>query len=154
MTNSQNQSLKYHISQFIHFIKIIKQSSVHTVASYQTDLLQYSSFIVKRYDAKDPSLDNFHRNSIRGYLSQLVNHGYSARSVARKLAALRSFSKYLLRESIIEKNPTHNISTPKLDKRLPVYLNKNEMKNLLELPNTLEITGIRDLLILKLFYKI
>jgi integrase/recombinase XerC len=97
-------------------------------------------------------VDHFTKTSIRGYLSQLVSANYSAKSVARKLASLRSFAKYLLREEIIENNPTLNIATPKLERRLPVYLNKQEMRKLLELPDTIDMNGHRDLLILKLFY--
>lgn len=152
MIKDQNQNLTFHIKKFIHYIKTVRMSSIHTVESYQNDLTQYSNFVAKRFKVNETLLEHLTRTSIRGYLSHLVNQNYSAKSVARKLATLRSFCKYLLREEIIEKNPTLNISSPKLEKHLPVYLNKQEVRDLFELPDTLDVLGQRDLLILKLFY--
>ena len=147
-----NQSLKFWISQFIHHLKVIKHSPVNTVDSYKNDLTQYFCFLQERYKDDNPELEQFNKMSIRGYLSDLVKNGYSSRSIARKLAALRTFAKYLLLQEILEKNPTINIATPKLEKRLPDYLTKKEMQRLLDLPDTNVPEGLRDLLMLKLFY--
>lgn len=151
MTN-RNASLKYWIEKFIHHLQVIRHCSVHTIESYSNDLSQYQQFLQERYITENPELDQFNKMSIRGYLSDLVKKNYSSRSIARKLAALRSLAKYLMQQEILEKNPAINIATPKLDKRLPNYLTRKEMQRLLSLPNTKELEGLRDLLILKLFY--
>ena len=87
----------------------------------------------------------------RRYLASLVNQNYSRRSIARHIAALRSFGRYLSREQLLEVNPFVGIRTPKLERRLPQFLDVPEIDHLMELP-TNTILGRRDLAILELLY--
>jgi integrase/recombinase XerC len=129
-----------------------RRASEHTVAAYRNDLEQFAAYLCRRFRCEHPDLASFTRQAIRGYLSFMVNEKYTARSSARKLATLRAFAKYLIRENSISLNPTLNIASPKLNKRLPVVLTKDEMSLILNLPDRNTFEGFRDRLILELFY--
>ena len=140
------------ILRFIRFMEVERRCSEHTLEAYETDLVLFTDFLRERYKVEDPTLDRLTREAVRGYLSALKTDQYKSRSVARKLSALRTFSRYLLREGAITSNPTLNIATPKMEKRLPHYLNSQEIKSLLQLPDTDSLEGMRDFMILELFY--
>ncbi len=147
-----NLDLKFWILRFIHNLKVVHSGSPHTLSSYQNDLEQFIAYLRDRLGIEEPQLKHLTRNNVRGFLALLVKKKYTSRSVSRKLAALRSFFKYLLREEVITVNPGLNIASPKLNKVLPSYLSKAEMHKLLELPDPTLFEGLRDLLILKIFY--
>lgn len=140
------------IVDFIHYLRVERRASEHTVAAYRNDLDQFAGYLCQRYHCAQPDLSCFTRPAIRGYLSFMVNEKYTARSNARKLATLRAFAKYLIRENLISLNPTLNIASPKLDKRLPTILSKDEMTSILELPGRDTFEGLRDRMIMELFY--
>ncbi|NIA29595.1 MAG: tyrosine recombinase [Actinobacteria bacterium] len=147
-----NFNLQFWILRFVHNLQVVRSGSPHTLASYKNDLEQFAVFLKDRLDIETPQLEHLTRNNVRGFLAQLVKQKYTPRSVGRKLAALRSFFKYLLREEVVTSDPALNISSPRLDKVLPSYLSKDEMHKLLQLPDTTSSEGLRDLLILKIFY--
>lgn len=142
----------YLIPRFIRYLEVERRSSPHTLQSYKTDLRQFERFLRERCRLQTPDLQDYTRSSVRGFLSFLVRGKFSARTVARKLAALRAFSRYLLREKVLEVSPTLNIATPKISRILPDYLSVGEMKTLLQLADTETLEGLRDQLILELFY--
>lgn len=148
----QNLDLQFWILRFVQNLQVVRSGSPHTIASYKNDLEQFVVFLKDRHDIDTPQLAHLTRNNVRGFLAHLVKQKYTPRSVGRKLAALRSFFKYLLREEVIASDPALNISSPRLDKVLPSYLSKDEMHKLLQLPDTTSFAGLRDLLILKIFY--
>jgi tyrosine recombinase XerC len=92
------------------------------------------------------------RHVLRDYLSELVERGIAKASIARKLSAIRSFYRYLVREEIIPKNPVEQVSSPKLDKRLPSFLTQEEMEKLLGAPDLSTPLGQRDRAFLELLY--
>ncbi|RLD11563.1 tyrosine recombinase XerD [candidate division KSB1 bacterium] len=140
------------IPRFIRFLAVERRSAPNTRAAYERDILQFNAFLARRHNVAEPEIEHLNRESIRGYLAQCKNNGLTPRSIARKLAALRAFCRFLIREDVIQKNPTLNIASPKLDKRLPDYLTTAEVKALLQLPDIETLEGLRDFVILVMFY--
>ncbi len=134
------------------YLNAERHSSLNTKLAAQNDLNQFIQYLSERYKITPPELTLFTRAAIRGYLSTLVRRGLSPRSIGRKLSVLRTFSKYLVREDAIPINPTLAIASPKLDRRLPDYLSQTEIKAVLSLPDSRTKDGLRDLVILELFY--
>ncbi|MEJ2545752.1 MAG: site-specific integrase [Calditrichaceae bacterium] len=138
--------------EFIKYLKLEKRYSGHTIESYQNDLLQFESFLLNYFNSDKIFWHLVDKKIIRYFMINLQENKISRRSVARKLAALKSFFKFLVREEIIAKNPTITIKTPKFDKKLPEFLSIEEMEDLLHLPEHNTFEGIRDLALLELFY--
>jgi len=98
------------------------------------------------------SFDHVHKESLRAFIGSLLDEGFSQRSVARKIASMRSFFKYLRRQKIIEGNPALVLITPKVGKRLPSFLDEESVQQLLSIPDRSTPNGKRDAAILELFY--
>ena len=142
------------LTEFLEHLLLNDNASVHTVRAYESDLTQFVSFVArhvgkKRYDLQ-PS-DYTHLN-IRAFLGDLHQRGNSRASAARKLAAIRTFGKYLRREGVLDGDPSSLVGTPKREQRLPAHLGEAEMSKLLEMPDTSTPLGRRDRAILELFY--
>ncbi|MDZ7370342.1 MAG: tyrosine recombinase XerC [candidate division KSB1 bacterium] len=146
------KSLHDWLAEFIHRLQVEKHSSAHTISAYQSDLLQFIDFLSARYGAPAPDVSRFNRAAVRGYLSHLVRSKASPRTTARKLSALRSFARFLLKEDAVAVNPTINIATPKIRRNLPDYLSVKEMQALLQSVDPTQPNGLRDLVMLELFY--
>ncbi|MBN1558666.1 tyrosine recombinase [candidate division KSB1 bacterium] len=140
------------IPRFVRFLQVERHDSENTCAAYETDLFQFNDYLAQRFKTEQPEFAHFTKESVRGYLGYLTGLKYSARSLARKLACLRAFSKYLIREDVLAVNPTLNIATPKIKKKLPGFLSAQQVKALLQLPNVARPQGLRDYMILELFY--
>jgi integrase/recombinase XerC len=134
-----------------YYLEAEKNASPYTVRNYKDDLLDFLYFLKKK---KIDPLDEtkVDRHVLRDYLSHLVERGIAKNSIARKLSAIRSFFRYLVREEIIAKNPIEQVSSPKLDKRLPSFLTKEEMEKLLNAPDPSTPLGQRDRALLELLY--
>jgi integrase/recombinase XerC len=152
MTIDRVQTFAHHVPLFLKFLEVERRCSVHTRSAYENDLRQFITYLADKYSNDMPTLDFFARSTIRGYLAHLVSAHFSPRSITRKLASLRAFAKFLVKTEAITCNPTMNIASPKLDKRLPDYLTKTEMLKILQLPDTSSVEGMRDYIILELFY--
>lgn len=142
--------LKETIEQFILYLKVEKNASPHTIESYRSDIRHFLEFAEAKC-AGEVLFTNVTPIFIRSYLADLKEHAYARRTIARRIAALRSLFRHLLRESIIASNPFQNVQTPKLDKRLPQFLDTVEMERLLSLPDQSDL-GRRDAAILELLY--
>ena len=141
------------VESFITYLTSEKRYSPHTVQAYKTDLLQFADFLVQILAKPDPpSPESATREEIRLFLSGLIRHGMSKRSVARKLASLRAFFGFLIRTEQINVDPTLTLTSPKLEKYLPEFLREEEMMSALEGIVSDSPTGIRDRAILDLFY--
>lgn len=139
------------IDPFLRYIEFEKRFSKHTVVSYKTDLTQFQKFLIQAYETKNPEEANF--GMLRSWIAQLVEAENEPRSVNRKIATLRTYYKFLLRQGIISKDPTLKIKVLKTQKRLPEFVKEEEMNHLLDhtlFENTFE--GWRDKLIIELFY--
>ena len=143
----------YFIKQFIHYLSSEKNASPHTCRCYQRDLEEFGSFLKKSgtylSPSGDPDMGKVDRIAIRKYLSFLHRRNKKS-SIARKVSALRSFFKYLVREKLVPSNPAKNVSTPKIEKSLPTALTVDEAFRLMESPA--EKSRLRDRAILELLY--
>lgn len=142
-------------NKYIDYLEAERHMSPYTVRNYTSDL--YGSEKIKGFftflkDKNISSLDKVDRAVLRDYLAYLTKEELAKPSIARKLSAIRSFYKYLVREKIIPANPIENISSPKLDKRLPVFLTVDEVVRLLKAPDLTKPHGIRDRALLELLY--
>jgi integrase/recombinase XerC len=137
------------VRSFLEVLDAEKNYSANTIESYRNDLTAFGEFIAHTGNLQPGSIS---KDDLRSFLAHLFNEGYSKKSVARKIASLRSFFKYLKRKHIIQQNPAANLATPKLDKRLPGFLDEPSMQHLLELPDRSNEDGLRDAAILEVFY--
>jgi integrase/recombinase XerC len=143
-----------HLKAFLRFLALNRNASAHTVRAYESDLTQFIGYAaaqadVKKRDVRPSQLD---REALRGFLGQLHKQGLSRATAARKLAAVRTFLRYLRREEVIEDDPGGLIATPKRDIRMPAHLSEAEMTALLDAPVGDTPLSRRDRAILELFY--
>ncbi len=134
------------IQSFLNYLFAEKNSSPHTVKNYRIDLREFSEFL------KDKDCKSVTYLDIRSFLALLKSRDYSKSSISRKLACLRSFFKYLARENLLEINPAAGIQTPKREKRLPQFLDPEEVVRLLEAPAKNTWDEKRDKAILETLY--
>jgi len=142
------------LREFLQHLRLNRNASAHTVRAYESDVSQFLAFVaadrgVKRSELAPSGLD---RAALRGFLAELHRRGLSRASAARKLAALRTFLRYLRRESLIEDDPGSLVTTPKRDVRMPAHLSEREMDALIGAANDDTPLGRRDRAILELFY--
>lgn len=138
------------LKKFITYLQVEKDCSENTQTSYTRDLEIFSVFMCKR-SGNAFQWGQVSPLDVRAYLAELNNKHYSRRTIARRISALRSFYKYLVRENIIEYNPLAKVHSPKLDKKLPTFLDEIEVTELLELPDNTSL-GIRDRAVLEMLY--
>ena len=118
-----------HKNNFLKYIEFEKRYSKHTLISYNTDLSQFLNFLHIEYEISDVSEIN--HQIIRSWISSMLDSGISSRSVNRKITTLKSFYKYLMQEDVVTENPTQKIISPKNAKKLPVFVEKSKMNELL-----------------------
>lgn len=140
------------ITIFLEHIRKQRHYSPHTIQSYEDDLIQFHEFLSNYHGAKNPVLDNVDRHTIRKFLSHLLDRGLEKKSVARKLAALRSWFKFLLKRGAILSDPALNIASPRLPKKLPVFLDESSIARMMELPDQATAPGRRDRAVLEVLY--
>ena len=142
------------LKAFLKFLRLNRNLSAHTVRAYESDLTQFLDHVasgagIARKDLRPPALD---RGAIRSFLGAVHAQGQSRATSARKLAAVRTFLRYLRREGVIDADPAALIATPKREVRMPAHLSEPEMIALLAAPAGNEPLGRRDRAILELFY--
>jgi integrase/recombinase XerD len=142
------------VSGFLDYLKIEKGLAPLTVASYTTDVSQFTGFLAKH----KRTLLNARRNDVRDFIQELFTNSVDGRSVGRKLSALRHLYRYLLLDKLIEHDPTLNIDSPKQWKVLPKSLARDEMEIILRgspprsTHKHAEAIALRDRAILEVFY--
>jgi integrase/recombinase XerC len=142
-------------TEFREFIKHIKYQRVYsgkTVLAYQKDLLQFESFLLEQFNQGKIAWKYVNKNLIRQFLATLNSSGLQRRSIARKIAALKSFFRFINQKGSIESNPMLTIKTPKYDKKLPEFIPIQYIDDIMQLPSEKNYEGIRDRAILELFY--
>ncbi|MDR3563816.1 MAG: tyrosine recombinase XerC [Negativicutes bacterium] len=139
-----------YLDQFILYLKIEKNASPHTINNYRADIEVFFDF-AREQGVGEVLFSHVTLILIRAYLADLKEEDYARRTIARRVAALRSFFRFLCRESVIANNPFKGVHTPKLEKRLPIFLDPDEITGLLELPDNTAL-GRRDAAILELLY--
>jgi integrase/recombinase XerC len=138
-----------YIEAFNTYLSVEKGASKNTIDAYLSDLQQFSTFLASTYSNK--SLESAGIMEIRRFIALLLKTEKKS-SVGRKLAALKTFYKYLLREHIVQMNPAELIAIPKKEKTLPNFLNVDEAFKLIEQPESDNFLSLRDRTILELFY--
>jgi integrase/recombinase XerC len=146
--------MKNQLADFLDHLRLNENASAHTVRAYESDLTQFITFVAAALNRRRPDLQatDFNHLHIRAFLGDLHKRGNSRASAARKLAAIRTFGRYLRREGAIQGDPAALVGTPKREQRLPAHLAEAEMSRLLEMPDTSSPLGRRDRAILELFY--
>jgi integrase/recombinase XerC len=137
------------VRAYLEYLETERNYSAHTIISYETDLMSLIQFL---RNEKVESFNHVHKESLRAFIGFLLDEGFGQRSVARKIASLRSFFKYLRRHKIVDGNPALVLITPKAEKRLPVFLDELSMRKLLLSSDQTGPNTKRDMAILELFY--
>jgi integrase/recombinase XerC len=122
--------MKTAIAKYLEYLRAVKNSSPHTIANYGKDLGQFVTYLSPP-GLEPPALSSITHVTIREFVGHLHDHGLQKSSIARKLAALRSFFKYCVREGRLQENPARLVPTPKLPKRIPSVLSAEEMNGFL-----------------------
>lgn len=145
---SREGAAESRVNEFLRYLNSQRNASKHTILAYQKDLLQFCDYAGKSLDWR-----RVDHQKIRGFLSELMANGLSKPSVARALASLRSFYKWMGREGLVEQNPAALVSTPKLPKKLPRVPTMEEVNGLLDskLPENAAFPA-RDRVIFELLY--
>jgi tyrosine recombinase XerC len=140
--------MRKELSQFLSSLKYEKNASPHTIDSYQRDLLQLAGYLEER-NVKLREIDNI---VLRGFLARLQEKKNKKSTVARKLAAIRSFLQFCMKKKWVEDNPAKVVATPKQEKHVPSFLSEDEMAKFLDLPDSRQPLDLRDKCVLELLY--
>src|SRR5213080_3668211 len=122
--------MKAAIAKYLEYLHSVKNASPHTILNYRRDLEQFLAYLSPP-GAQPPALTGVAHPMIREFVAHLHDHGLAKSSIARKLAALRSFFKYCVRQGRLKENPARLVPTPKLPKRIPSVLSAEEMNGFL-----------------------
>ena len=122
--------MKEAIAKYLEYLRSVRNSSPHTVSNYGKDLEQFLTYLSPP-GLQPPALEEVTHGMIREFVAHLHSCGLEKSSIARKLAALRSFFKYCVREGSLKENPARLVPTPKLPKRIPSVLSAEEMNGFL-----------------------
>jgi len=144
------------VDQFLEHLRYERNVSEHTLRNYSSDLEQFLDYLapadLKSGKRNLPDIKQIDHITIREWLSSLHSAQKRKSSIARKLAALRTFFQFLLREGIVETNPAKLVATPRLEKKLPQHLSIEEAIRFIETPDPETDLGKRDRAILELMY--
>ena len=139
------------VASFFTYLQYEKRYSTHTLLAYETDLGQLSDYLKATYETEDLLGVNF--QMLRSWLFTMASQELKTRSIARKVACLKSFYKFLLKHNHISSNPALRLKTPKIEKRLPAFVEEKNMLILLDqlvFPEGFE--GVRDKMVLEMLY--
>lgn len=140
-----------HVDDFLNYIAKEKRYSQHTIKGYKTDLIEFSDYTHRYFDL---SIECANHRVVRSWFAQMIEDGFKPRTIHRKSSSLKSFYKFLMVRGLLEKSPMDLVPLPKMDKKLPKFVEEKSLDvllNELEFPDNFE--GKRDKLILDLFYQ-
>jgi integrase/recombinase XerC len=147
--------MQKYIDDFLQHLKYERNASVHTLRNYASDLEQFYDHVAppdkdgKRRDVDIHALDNL---TIRDFMATLYEKQKKKSSIHRKIAALRTFFRYLCREGVLDANPAQLVASPRVERKLPNHLNIEQMIRFIETPDTESVLGKRDRAMLELMY--
>jgi len=137
---------------FIDYLKFEKRYSVHTIRAYHDDLVQFFDFLQAQFEMSE--ITQVESAFIRSWLASFKDAGHSSRTINRKISTLRSFFKFQIRQGVILKSPMANTVSPKVNKRLPMFVKEVEISNVLEQSSFSEgFRGLTERLVVRLFYE-
>lgn len=140
------------IRKFLDFLILEKRYSGNTAQAYAADLTQFETFALEYFRTDQIEWNRIEKKTLRYFLVFLQENDISKRSIARKLAAIKSLFKFLTREEVIKINPALAIKLPKFENKLPEYMSEDEVVDLMRQPDSATFEGVRDLAILEFFY--
>jgi len=146
MQSLSAKTLQFHIINFLRHLRLEKNASRFTLSAYQLDLEQLLQFTEER------DIHEITRKSLRSFLASLSKKGLKASSINRKLTSLRSFFKYLCSQETLDSNPAATLLYLKKEKKLPSFFQFEVILKALSFPDTKNIEGLRDRVILEIFY--
>lgn len=141
--------MKEFAEMFLNYLSVERGLSLNTIVSYREDLNSYLDFISRQ---NIDALPKTNKNNIIDFMLAQKNKGIAANSIARRLAAIKSFYRFLVRERLLKTDPTSLVDTPKLWKKIPETLSVNEVESILRQPDIRDTQGIRDKAILETLY--
>ena len=118
------------IEKFIKYISVEKRFSNYTVTSYSCDIDQFNKYLLEEFNIKD-NITDISFQMIRSWVASLLEKGIKSRSVNRKISALKLYFKFFMREGFLEINPITRLISPKIEKKLPVFIDENKIEYLI-----------------------
>ncbi len=146
--------MKALIEKYLKYLSVERNASEHTITSYQNDLTSFLEFTaeVNEHTIDQVDISTITRLNIRLWLGDLSEKGLAKTSIARKVAALRSFFKYCFKRGHIDKNPAHLLVVPKKEQTLPKTATVEDISRMMDSVDTDSVSGLQDRAILELFY--
>ena len=129
--------MKTAIEKYLEYLRTVRNASPHTIRNYESDLRQFLAFLSPP-GAEVPAISQLDHHLIREYVAAMYDQRLEKSSIARKLAALRSFCRYCVRDGLLKANPARLVPAPKLPRRLPAVLTAEELNGFLDQIGTLE----------------
>lgn len=139
------------IDKYMKYLRIERNASVHTLTSYENDLKQFHTYLSGDQE-KEIDIESIDRLTIRLWLGELSQQGFSKSTIRRKVSTLRSFFKYAFRRGLIQRNPAHMLVVPRQDRPLPNTVHPEELNRMMELPDVNSPQGRQNRAILEVFY--
>jgi integrase/recombinase XerC len=140
------------LAEFLRHLALEKNASAHTVKAYREDLTQALDFFRGRVTGGELAPANLTTRLFRAYVAWLSEQGYAKTTVARRLAAVRSWCRFLCRQGVLNANPAETLRGPRQDKKLPNFLREEDLDRLLKAPSTATPLGQRDRAIFETLY--
>ena len=128
-----SQPMQTLVQSFLDYLKYEKRYSIHTLTSYHTDISSFLDYSAAQFETT--RLGDINHNFVRSWLASLKEGGLTAKSINRKISSLRAFFKYHLKNGLIEATPMANVISPKISRRLPVFVKENEARKLIDAVN-------------------
>lgn len=146
--------MKELIRKYLQYLRIEKNASKHTITSYENDLNQLITFAANELmvEPQQPEAEQIDRLLIRLWLGELTEKGMARNTIARKVASVRSFFKFLFKRGYIEQNPAHLLIVPKKEHRLPKTVRSSEIATMIDLADRTDPKQIQERAILELLY--
>ena len=138
------------IKLFLEFLQGEKKLSDNTLQSYKRDILQFRTYV----EQNDINYGNMNKEDVKAYIKHLQEIGKKPSTISRNLASIRSFYQFLIRKKKVKHDPTEDIQSPKVEKRVPSVLTSQEVELLLDQPKDVDLKGTRDKAMLEFAYEI
>ncbi|MBU1374005.1 MAG: tyrosine-type recombinase/integrase [Bacteroidetes bacterium] len=138
------------LEQYLKYLQYEKRYSQHTLIAYKKDLSQYYQFL----KSSENEILTANHHTIRSWMVNLMDENIDARSINRKISALRSFYKFLIKENFLTENPVIKVQTPKVAKKLPTFIPDEKLNSLLDSENSFsdDFSGLRDKMVIELLF--
>ena len=147
-----NSNISDILKEFLIYISKERNYSHHTLKAYERDLVKFAKFLELYHSKSLIDLKQLDRGMIRQFMGKEFDEGLSSKTVARRLASIKSFFNYLIQIELIVDSPASHIKSPKVEKNIPKFIHVNKIKYLMEIPDKNSLIGKRDIAILELFY--